>query len=140
MANPIFNLACFTVCFEAEEEEISARQHFIKECGWTESQFRAIKNYPFFCAKVSIWHDGKELASDYLGCCSYKTESEFYTRYRSDYFADMVSNCVDQISNPELSAAYAPWADTMRKDRDKKQAAAKKLWEKKQAKKALPHV
>ncbi len=87
---PVLAIDDVIITFEAQEEEMSARTHFIKECGWTESQFRKIKDYPFFCAKVSAWKDGKELATEYLGCCSYKTEEEFYTTYKSDYFADMV--------------------------------------------------
>ena len=136
MAKPVFNLGQFTVCFAAQEEDMTARYHFIKECGWSEAQFRSIKNYPFFCAKVSIWKEGEELASDYLGACSYKTEEEFFTRYRSDYFADMVSRCVDEIDNPELSALYAPWGEMMRKEHAKKLAIAKNAWEKRETKKA----
>jgi hypothetical protein len=140
MTTPIFNLGQFTVCFDAEPEYISARHHFIKECGWTESQFRSIKDYPFFCARVSIWLDGVELASDYLGACSYKTEAEFYTRYRSDYFADMVSQCVSEANNPELTEAHKPWAELMRKEHAKKSAIAQKAWEKREAKKAAANV
>ena len=119
---PVLNLGNFTVCFEAGEEDISARHHFIKECGWTESQFRKIKDYPFFCARVSIWFDGVELAADYLGCCSYKTESEFFTRYRSDYFADMVGRCVEEAANLELSKLYAPWREKINKENARKLA------------------
>ena len=140
MTTPVLTLGNFVVCFEAKDEEMSARYHFINECGWTEKRFRAIEDYPFFCAKVSIWLDGKELASDYLGACSYKTEAEFYTRYRSDYFADMVDQCVSEADNPELSAAYAPWAELMRKEHAEKQAIAKKAWEKREAKKAASHA
>ena len=35
----------FGILFDAEEEDCSMRQHFIKECGWTESQYQKIKNY-----------------------------------------------------------------------------------------------
>jgi hypothetical protein len=134
MNAPVLNFGDFTVCFSAEEEEMSAEEHFIDECGWTKAQFRKIEDFPFFCAKVSIWHDGEELASDYLGCCSYKTEKEFYTRYRSDYFADMVSTCVDEIDNAELSAAYAPWGESMRKEHARKQEIAQRACIKRKAK------
>jgi hypothetical protein len=135
MTTPILNFGDYTVCFEAQEEDTSARHHFIKECGWTDSQFRAIKDYPFFCAAVTIYKDGEELAADYLGACSYKTEEEFYTRYRSDYFADMVARCVEEINSPELTALHAPWAETMRKEHEHKSAIAKRAWEKRHAKK-----
>lgn len=135
MTTPILTFGDHVVCFEAQEEYISARYHFIAECGWTAAQFRPIKDFPFFTAKVSIWRNGEELATDYLGACSYKTESDFYTRYRSDYFADMVARCVDEIGDPELSALHAPWAESMRKEHAQKTAIAWRAWEKQQAKK-----
>ena len=140
MTTPVLTLGNFVVCFDAKEETMTARYHFIKECGWTEKQFRAIKDYLFFCAKVSIWRDGEELASDYLGACSYKTEAEFYTRYRSDYFVDMVHQCVGEANNAELSALYAPWAELMRKEHARKQAIEHKALEKREAKKAAYHA
>lgn len=135
MTIPVFTLGDFVVCFDAEEEHQSARDHFVRECGWTAQQFRRIENYPFFTAKVSIWLDGEELASDYLGACCYKKESEFYTKFRSDYFADMVGQCVSEANNAELSALYEPWKQAMRKEHNTKQAAARKAWERQQAKK-----
>ena len=121
---PVLNLGPYTVCFEAEAEDISIRRHFIKECGWTEAQFRPIKDYPFFSAKVSIWLDGEEIATDYLGACCYKTEEEFYKRYASDYFADMVRACVDEAKDPALTEAAAPWIEKMRETHDHLSKAA----------------
>ena len=93
---PLFEQEGFIICFTAEEEEINMRHHFITECGWTAKQYRRIKNFLWFCAKVSAWKDGKELGSSYLGCCSYKTIEAFYTTYRNDYFADMVKESIDE--------------------------------------------
>ena len=136
MTTPVLNLGEFTVCFSAEPEYESASEHFINFCGWTEKEFRPIEDFPFFCARVSIWFDGEEIASDYLGACSYKTESEFYTRYRSDYFADMVGRCVDEANNPALTDAYAPWAELMQKEHARKSEIAQRAWEKRESKKA----
>ena len=91
----------FGILFDAEEEYISMRQHFIKECGWTESQYRKIKDCAWFCAKVSAWKNGEELASTYLGCCCYKTVEEFYTKYHDDYFAQMVQDVVAEAKQVE---------------------------------------
>lgn len=93
---PLFEKDGFLICFEAEEETVGMRRHFIKECGWSESQYRAIKDFAWFSAKVSAWKDGKELAVDYLGCCCYETEEAFYTRHKDEYFADMVASVVQQ--------------------------------------------
>ena len=109
MAIPVKVFGDYVVCFEDEIEEIPARSHFIKQCGWTESQFRGIKGYAWFSAKVSIWKDGSELTSEYLGCCCYKEASEFYTTYVGDYFLDMVRDCARAIADPELTEQVAAW-------------------------------
>lgn len=115
MSIPVISFADYTVMFDALEEDRTMRYHFINECGWTEKQFRKIQDCAWFCAKVSIWRDGEELASDYLGACSYKTEREFFTRHIGDYFADMVSTCADEIKNEGLSAMVALWQVKVRK-------------------------
>jgi len=91
---PLFIKDGFIICFEAEEEDIAMRQHFIKECGWTTEQYEAIEDYAWFSAKVSAWRDGVELGVAYLGACCYETPEEFYTTYKDDYFADMVEDAI----------------------------------------------
>ena len=93
----------FGILFEAEQEHISARQHFIRDCGWTDSQYRKIKDFAWFTARVSAWKNGVELASQYLGACSYRTIEEFYTKYHDDYFAQMARDCVDQAVTIECT-------------------------------------
>lgn len=116
MTTPLFNLGAFIVAFEAMPEHLSARQHFIRDCGWSESEFRKIKNFAWFTARVSVWLNGEELASDYLGCCSYGTESEFYITHKGDYFADMVFNCAQDSQNAELLTLVNAWRETLRTD------------------------
>jgi hypothetical protein len=91
---PLFERDGFIICFEAEPEDTSMRHHFIKECGWSEKDYRKITDLAWFRAKVSAWRDGKELGTAYLGCCCYKTSEEFYTKYKDDYFADMVAEAL----------------------------------------------
>ena len=95
----------FGILFEAQEEDIPMREHFIKECGWTESQYRKIKNYAWFSARVSAWKNGEELASTYLGACCYETVEEFYTKYHDDYFAQMVQEVVAEAKRVERDRA-----------------------------------
>ena len=87
---PLFERAGFIICFEAKPEDISMRDHFIRYCGWSEKEYRRIRDFAWFCAKVSAWKDGKELGTAYLGGCCYKTVKEFYTKYKDAYFEDMV--------------------------------------------------
>lgn len=91
---PIKEQGGFIICFEALPEDRSMREHFIGECGWSEKEFNRIRKYAWFTAKVSAWQDGEEIASDYLGACCYKKESEFYTKYADDYFKQMVDTVV----------------------------------------------
>lgn len=131
MSTPVKTFGDYVVCFDAEDEDRSARYHFVTECGWTEKEFNRIRHYPFFCAKVSIWKDGEEVAVDYLGACSYKTEKEFYTKCVGDYFADMVQECANQIKNPELVCAVSAWREKLR---EKRQLAIERMRVKQAAK------
>ena len=109
MTTPIKVFGDYVVCFEAEPETLSMRHHFIKECRWTEAQYRKIKDFAWFSAKVTIWKDAKELAANYLGTCCYLTEEDFYTVYKGDYFADKVRECAREINDPALTQAVKAW-------------------------------
>ena len=94
----------FGILFDAEEENCSMRQHFIKECGWSENQYREIKDCAWFVAKVTAWKDGVELAAEYLGGCCYTTVEEFYTKYKNDYLEDMIQEVVAQAKIEEAKS------------------------------------
>lgn len=113
MSTPVLHFGDFYVCFEAMEEDRSARSHFIKECGWTPAQFRKIEGFDWFCACVSIVKDGETVARDYLGACSYRNAKEFYTTYRGDYFADMVQGCADYVNDPDLTLMVGAWRQAL---------------------------
>lgn len=123
MPTPVKTFGEYVFCFDAEEEDRSAREHFINECGWSEREYRRIANCAWFCARVSVWKDGEELASDYLGACSYKTEKQFYTTYQGDYFADMVRACAEETKDPSLIAQVEAWQARFRVAREKRIAA-----------------
>lgn len=38
--------------------------------------------YAWFCAKVGVYLDGREVGSDYLGACCYESTQEFATSHR----------------------------------------------------------
>lgn len=98
---PVLTFGDYVVTFEAEPEEVPLNKHF-KDCGWTPNEIRKLRGSAWFSAKVCIFKDAEELATEYLGCCCYKTSKEFYTTYRGDYFADMVLACAEQIGDPVL--------------------------------------
>lgn len=123
MSIPVITFGDYVFCFDAEPEDESSEHHFIEFCGWTPQQFARIRNYPFFCAKVSCWKDGEELSTDYLGACCYKTESAFYKTYRGDYFADMVRTCADETGDTELIAQVDAWHAKLRAQTEKRIAA-----------------
>ena len=97
------------VCFDAESEDLSMRRHFMDECGWTEDQFAEIEEFDWFSANVSLWLRGELLGEEFLGACCYKTEDEFYTVYRGDYFADMVHTLVMAHGDTAAKAWVEKW-------------------------------
>lgn len=114
---PIKVFKDYVVCVETHPEtDIGMRRHFVKECGWTEAQYRKIKDHAWFRVEVSIWKNGKQLAVEHLGCCCYETEEEFWTTYEGGYFADMVRTCAQTINDPELTAVVEPWHISFRKE------------------------
>jgi hypothetical protein len=96
MNRPLFEKDGFIICFEAEPEDRPIKEYFRKDCGWTAKQCRGLEKLAWFNAKVSAWKDGEEKGAAYLGACAYKTEEEFYTVYKDDYFADMVEEAIDE--------------------------------------------
>ena len=81
------------------------RQYFVKECGWTESEYHKIKDCTWFVAKVTAWKDGIEFAAEYLGGCCYETVEEFYTKYKDDALADMVREVIVEAKRVERDRA-----------------------------------
>jgi len=113
MCTPVLSFGDYIVTFEAQEEEISARRHFVKECGWSESDFAKIENFDWFCAAVRLFKYGNEIDCEYLGCCCYKTEQEFYTRYKGDYFADMVHTLAENSKDAVLLDDVKAWRESL---------------------------
>lgn len=112
---PVKTFGAYVVCIDMpDEEDISARRHFISECGWSSAQFAKIARFPWFRVEVSLWKDGEEIHTAHLGCCSYKTRKEFYTTYEGDYFADMVHECATASKDAELLAHVKAWRESMR--------------------------
>jgi hypothetical protein len=103
----------YVVCFCASAETISPRQHFIEECGWSAKDFNRIKGFDWFSAEVSLHLGGKELGTEYLGCCCYESAEEFWSVYASDYFADMVFELVYQHA-PGVLPIVSAWRQTLR--------------------------
>lgn len=111
---PIINFGEYTVCADTfNEDDMSMRKYFIKECGWSEHEYRKIQNFEWFRVAVSLWKDGKELQIEYLGACCYKTRAEFWTEYRADYFADMVNDCAASTKDANLIAQVGKWRDSL---------------------------
>lgn len=101
----------FVVMFAAVEEEIDPRDHFVKECGWTQKDYDKQRGTNWFCVHLTLWTDGQRAAQKWLGCCAYKNPDEFWQRYRGDYYADMVHECLTEAGEPVLADM---WRDTVR--------------------------
>lgn len=102
------------VCFDATREDVTMRQHFVHQCGWPPARLRVVAHYAWFCAEVSLWREGVLLGKEYLGCCCYKTEDEFWTTYKGDYFADMVRELVREHAGDAAKEWVESWHASFR--------------------------
>lgn len=59
------------------------------------SQLARETEWGWCCAKVTVYY-GDLTETEYLGGCSYRSESEFR---ECPYYADMVSQCCDRLAN-----------------------------------------
>jgi len=91
----------FDIYFAAEKCDMNMRTHFIDECGWSKKEYASLtKTKPkWFVAHVVVKKAGIELGEAYLGGCCYSSVEEFYTKYKSDYFADMVNEAMAEAQN-----------------------------------------
>lgn len=48
----------------------------------------------WFVARVRVTLDGRELATEYLGACAYRSAADFAREERDSYFRDMVREAV----------------------------------------------
>lgn len=83
----------YIITVEKLSEHISMYDHFINECGWSESDLDGMSDDNFFCAKVAAWANGQELGAAYLGCCYYDSLQEFIQS--ADYFDDLMNEAID---------------------------------------------
>src|SRR5688500_7160137 len=83
--------------FEREEEEISPEDGLYtdEQANYVREQYNNGNEYAWFSAKVTVKYKGFE-ATDYLGCCSYKSEKDF--KQNSGYYKDMVMTCISEIN------------------------------------------
>ncbi len=102
------------VWFEAEQEHVNMRTHFIDECGWSKEDYAGLKNAKWFSAKVEIHKAGIVLATEYLGCCCYNKVSDFYKEEKG-YFQDMVATGIEaaKIELPLLIARQESLLDQL---------------------------
>ncbi len=72
----------FRFVLSFEPEDISMEDHFINQCGWSVNDYKTIKNYYWFCAKV-IAYKGKVACGDsYLGGNCYKNKKDVFGDFK----------------------------------------------------------
>ena len=84
----------FDIYFEAYPEYESLKDMLPED---TEEEIQEIYNTcDIFVAKVIAEKHGIELGYNYLGGCIYESMEDFYTKYKDDYFADMVDTAISE--------------------------------------------
>jgi hypothetical protein len=106
-----FETSRFTVTVDALPEDVPPEDTF-----FFDEDIEAVRNgeVEYFCARAQVLdEDGKEIASDYLGGCAYKSFDDFRDHFgiaargRRDgclygsYFSDMVYNVVREAREIE---------------------------------------
>jgi len=88
-----------TIEFEPLEEldHPSKSFEFKKDIQWVVNQLSQGNEAAWFCAHVTV-KCGELEADTYLGACSYESFEDFTDRYASEYYADMISECVDDLN------------------------------------------
>jgi len=87
-----FETARFKVTVTAEPEHDDPRDHF---CG-PYQDYEVLKGinsgrYMWFCAKATVYCDGREVATDYLGACCYSSFDDF--RHDAYFYALLRDAC-----------------------------------------------
>jgi len=102
-----FKTKRFTVALTLETEDTDPRDSF--DASIADDVIEGIDSgrYLWFCAKVAVYCDGREVGADYLGNCCYESADDFR---RDAYFCDMVREACREarrtLSNvPRLRAA-----------------------------------
>lgn len=91
----------FEINFYAMAEEENAYQHYHTHCGWSEGEAEQIAKdidagkFEWFTAKVTASKMGVTLGDAYLGTCCYASAEEFCTKYRDDYYKDLVNDAIE---------------------------------------------
>lgn len=105
----------FAFVLNALAEEESERQHF-KKCGWNDAELAKLKrqNNLFFCAAMQIYHDGKMLAQEFLGGCSYSSLDDFLKDdYATDMIHDLITIAKEKIPEPSCRFMYLTMSKTL---------------------------
>jgi len=83
----------FTVSFFADPEDCAPEDSFDDCCADTVADIQEGR-CEWFAARVTASLEGRDLATDYLGCCAYVNFSDFVTD--DGYYADMRRTVVSE--------------------------------------------
>lgn len=83
-----FSTDNFTVALDVMDEDSAPEDQFDDA---RDVEFAREGGWHWFCAKVGVYQNDLELASDYLGGCSYNNLEDFK---RGGYFHDMVKSAI----------------------------------------------
>ena len=79
-------------------EDTDPKSDFIGNCGWTEEEYKRIRNFYWFCAKVTASLDGRELGSSYLGLCCHPNKQSVLKSYLGGYLPQMIREATEEAT------------------------------------------
>lgn len=72
----------FKFVLSFEPEDMSMKDHFINQCGWSLDDYKSIENNYWFCAKVTAYKGKIACGDAYLGGNCYKNKKEVLSDFK----------------------------------------------------------
>lgn len=97
----------FTVVLSFSEEIECPKRHFIDCCGWTEDDYRSIRDFYWFNAEIQAFKGRTLCATSYLGANAYRNKKEVMA---NGHIEDMLSGYMPQEIEEVIEEAHAELA------------------------------
>lgn len=86
----------FKLVLSFEEEYSCGYDHFVNECDWSKEDYESIKNFYWFCAKVTAFKGKIECGTKYLGACCHKSKKDVIETDLGGYLPQMIEQAIDE--------------------------------------------
>lgn len=86
----------FKLVLSFEPEHICAKEHFINDCEWSESDYEGIKNYYMFIAVVTAYKGTIKAGDDALAGCCHSSKKDVIDSEIGGYLPQMIDKAIGE--------------------------------------------